>query len=104
MKTLRALWQRLRGLLRLQRVADDFAAELDSHVEMHVEDGVRAGLSAEEARRQALMKLGGLEQARQMYRERATLVWLENLVRDLRYTLRGFRRNRTGPERVNLKT
>lgn len=94
MKTLRALWQRLRGLLHPGRVDEDFAAEIESHVAMHVEDGVRAGLSAEEARRQALMKLGGLEQTRQAYRERATLVWFENLGRDVRYALRTLVRQR----------
>jgi predicted permease len=71
----------------------DFDAELESHVAMHTEDGVRAGLSPEEARRQALIKLGGAEQARQAMRERATLPWFESLVRDVRYALRGFARN-----------
>lgn len=94
MKMLRALWRRLRGLPRLDRMDEDFAAELQSHVTMHVEDGIRAGLSADEARRQALIKLGGLEQTRQAYRERATLVWLENLVRDGRYALRTLVRQR----------
>ena len=60
---------------------------------MHIEDGVRAGMSLEEARRQALIRLGGAEQTRQSYRERRTLPWLENLLRDTRYGLRGFRRS-----------
>jgi putative ABC transport system permease protein len=55
---------------------------------MHTEDGIRAGLSAEEARRQALIKLGGLEQTRQAYRERRTLLWVEGLMQDFRYGLR----------------
>ncbi len=93
MKALRAFWQRLRGLLRARRVDDDFAAELESHVAMHVEDGVRAGLSAEEARRQALIKLGGIEQVRQAYRERNTLPWVENLAQDICYVVRTLRRS-----------
>ena len=48
----------------------DFDAELESHVAMHTEDGIRAGLAPEEARRQALIRLGGAEQTRQAYRER----------------------------------
>jgi predicted permease len=72
---------------------DDFAAELESHVSMHTEDGIRAGLSHEEARRQALIALGGAEQTRQAYRERRTLPWLESVLRDARYALRGFLRN-----------
>jgi putative ABC transport system permease protein len=68
-------------------------AELESHVAMHTEDGVRAGLSDEEARRRALIQLGGTEQTRQAYRERATLPWMESLGFDVRYALRGFGRN-----------
>jgi ribulose bisphosphate carboxylase small subunit len=61
MRKLRALWMRLCGLFGARR-EDDFAAELESHVAMHTEDGIRAGLSPEEARRQALVRLGGVEQ------------------------------------------
>ena len=60
---------------------------------MDTEEGIRAGFSPDEARRQAIMRLGGAEQARQRYREQRTLPWFENLLRDLRYALRGFRRN-----------
>jgi len=93
MKALRAFWQQVRGLRHLQRVDADFAAELESHVAMHVEDGMRAGLTAEESRRQALIKLGGLEQTRQIHRERRTLLWVENLGQDLRYGMRTLRRS-----------
>jgi putative ABC transport system permease protein len=71
----------------------DFDTELESHLAMHIDDGVRAGLSPEEARRQALIKLGGAEQTRQAMRERRTLPWIETLVRDVRYALRGFGRS-----------
>ena len=67
---------------------DDFEAELASHLAMHIDDGIRAGLSSEEARRQALIRLGGAEQTRQAYRERRGLPWLETLARDLAYSLR----------------
>jgi len=93
MRGLRALWMRLRGLLAGRRDESEFEAELESHVAMHAEEGVRSGLNSEEARRQALIQLGGAEQTRQAYRERRTLPWLENLLRDVRYALRGFRRN-----------
>src|SRR6202012_1404388 len=57
-------------------------------ITMHIEDNLRAGLSAEEARRQALILLGGEEQARQAYRDRATLPLLESILQDVRFTLR----------------
>ncbi len=93
MRRIRALWMRLRGLLAGRREDGEFDAESESHVTMHIEDGVRAGMSPEEARRRALIGLGGAEQTRQSYRERRTLPWLENLLRDTRYGLRGFRRS-----------
>src|SRR5205823_1593911 len=64
-----------------------------AHIRMHTDDGVRAGLSEEEARRQALIRLGNAEQARQAYRERAGLPFLDTLMQDVRYALRGLRRN-----------
>ena len=93
MRKLRALWMRIFGLFGAGRKDGDFDDELESHLTMHTEDGVRAGMSPEEARRQALIRLGGSEQTRQSYRERRTLPWLENLLRDTRYALRGFRRS-----------
>ncbi len=92
MPKLRALIRRLSSFLHL-RNDSDFDAELSSHIDLHVEAGIREGLCEEEARRQALIRLGGAEQARQAYRERTTLPWLESLLRDVRYALRGFRRN-----------
>jgi len=83
-----ALFLRLRYPRIRDRATRDFDAELESHVAMHIEDGVRAGLTREEARRQALIRLGGAEQARQGYRERATLPWIESLARDIRYGIR----------------
>ena len=49
-------------------------------------------MSAEEARRAALLKLGGMEQTKQAYRERGTIPFVESLLHDLRYTLRQCRR------------
>ena len=93
MHKLRAWWLRVYGLFRPGHAEEDFSAELESHLALHTEDGIRAGLSPAEARRQALIRLGGAEQTRQAHRERRTLPWLESVLRDVRYALRGFRRN-----------
>ncbi len=92
MKQLRAFWLRLRGMMSGDPQNQEFAAELESHLAMHTEEGMCAGLSAEEARRRALMKLGGAEQTRQAYRERVTLPRLENILRDVNFALRQMRR------------
>jgi putative ABC transport system permease protein len=89
-RDLRALWLRL---VRGRSASSDFEAELQSHIEMHTDEGVRAGFTPEAARRAALLRLGGVDQARQSYRERATLAWLEAFRHDIRYALRGFRRS-----------
>jgi predicted permease len=74
------------------RAQDDFDAELESHVALHTDEGVRAGLTPEEARRQALIKLGGEEQARQAYRDRATLPPVESIWLDVHFALRQMRK------------
>ncbi|HXR38841.1 MAG TPA: ABC transporter permease [Terracidiphilus sp.] len=94
MRQLRAVILRLRGLFGSRHSEADFAAELESHVDLHTDAGIRAGLAPAEARRQALIRLGGAEQTRQAHRERRTLPWLEDLLHDLRYGLRMMVRNR----------
>lgn len=93
MRRLRALWVRLRGLQQSRRIDSDFAAELESHVAMHTEDGIRAGLSPQEARRRALLRLGGTEQVRQSYREQSTLPLVESFLRDAAYGFRSLAKN-----------
>jgi len=87
----RAFWMRVRGVF-VRRKAVEFDAELDSHIAMDMEARMRAGASKDEARREALMRLGGAEQAKQAYRERATLPPLESFLQDARFALRQMRR------------
>jgi predicted permease len=92
MKTLRAFLLRLAGTIQ-GGSRDRFAEELEGHLQMHTEDNVRKGMSATEARRDALMKLGGIEQTRELYHDRRTLPVLEVFLQDLRYGLRMLRKN-----------
>jgi predicted permease len=92
-RVLRALWFRLRGLMDPERMERDFAIELESHLELHIEDGLRAGLSPDDARRQALIKLGGMEQTKISYRERRGLPFVETLGQDVSYGTRILRKN-----------
>lgn len=85
MRSMRALWRRI---MHGRGADQEFEAELASHIEMHIDDAMRRGLSREEARREALIKLGGAEQTRQAYRERASLPWFENLQQDVRFGIR----------------
>jgi MacB-like periplasmic core domain len=93
MRRLRALLFRLAGLFRKERGERELAAEMESHLQMYIEDNLRAGVSPEEARRQALIKLGGVEQAKELYRERRGLPLLETLWQDVHYGARMLRKN-----------
>ena len=77
MRALRAWFVRFGGLFGKRRRDRELAAELESHLQMQIEDNVRAGMTPEEARRQALISLGGVEQAKEIYRDRRGLPWLE---------------------------
>lgn len=92
MRKIRAMWKRLLGLVRRSRADEDFSAELEAHLALHIDAGVRAGLSESGARRQALILLGGAEQIRQAHRDSRGILWLENFAQDVRYGLRTLRR------------
>ncbi len=88
MRRLRAAIARLIGLVSRERRERAFDDELDSHLQLHIDDNLRAGMSAEEARRRALLKLGGVESTRQAYRERSSVPLLEHSWQDLRFAVR----------------
>ncbi len=92
-RKLRAFGLRLIRLIHGVRAEDDFRAELESHVALHTDEGVRSGLTPEDARRQALIRLGGTEQTQQAHRERRGLPWLESLLRDIAYGVRTLRKH-----------
>jgi putative ABC transport system permease protein len=80
------------GLLNRKRREHEFAEELESHLAMHIDDNLRAGMSPEEARRQALIKLGGVTLTQELYREQGGLPMLETFWQDLRYSARMLRK------------
>jgi hypothetical protein len=80
MRQLRAWLVRLGGFFRRNRSERELAAEMESHLQMHIEDNLRVGMSAPEARRQALMKFGGVEQTKEIYRDRRGIPFLETLL------------------------
>ena len=66
MRAVRVWFARLGEPFFKRRRDAEFAAEMESHVQMHMEDGVRSGLAPEEARRQALIAFGGVEQVKKV--------------------------------------
>src|SRR5258707_13830034 len=84
---------RILALFRKRDLDADLDQELRSHLEMAVERKLRQGVSPEQARRQALLDLGGLEQTKQIYREQRGLPMIDTALQDLRYGVRMLRRN-----------
>jgi putative ABC transport system permease protein len=94
MRPLRATWIRFRNLFRTRQLNRDLDAELATHLELHIADNLRAGMSPAEARRQALIKLGGLDQTKGDYRSLLGFPWLDNLVRDAVFGFRMLVKNK----------
>jgi putative ABC transport system permease protein len=82
---LRSTLQRLLNSFRKNR---DIHAELQSHLQLQINDNLRAGHTPQEARRQALLKLGGLAQTKQLIHDQHTLPIAESFLRDLRQAAR----------------
>src|ERR1043165_406854 len=91
-----SLWiflSRLRGLFAKRKLEDELSGEIQSHIEMRVEDLVRQGMSPEEARYLELRRFGGVDQIKETYRDGRTLPFVETFFRDLRYGLRMLKRS-----------
>lgn len=93
MKRLRTWFLRIAGLIPNSKRERELADEIDSHLQMHIDDNMRAGMTLEEARRNALLKFGGMDAAVQSYREQSTVPFIESLAQDLRFALRQLRKN-----------
>jgi predicted permease len=93
MSRLTVLARRLRSLFRRGREDAETQDELRFHLEMETEKNLRAGLDPREARRRAHVRLGGVDAIREAVRDARGARPLEDLVRDLGYTVRGLRRN-----------
>jgi predicted permease len=83
---------RLRALFKGTVVDREIDDELRFHVERQVESYMRAGLDEGEAIRRARLEFGGIEQVKEDVRDARRTPWLDDLLRDIRYALRTFRR------------
>jgi predicted permease len=93
MGTLADLWRQIRSLGRRREFEDRLDDEIRFHVEQQIEKNRRAGMTPDEARRQALIRFGGVEQMRERTRDEFRAAPIENLARDVRYGLRSLRRH-----------
>jgi predicted permease len=90
---LRQLLLKFFALFRHNSLDRDHDCEVSSHLELAIEENLRHGMSPEEARRHALIQLGGLQQTKEHHRESRSLALLEVLFRDLVFGARMLRKN-----------
>jgi putative ABC transport system permease protein len=83
----------LRNLFYSRSVNEDLDQEVRSHLELLVEENLRAGMQPREARRAARIELGGIEQVKEQVREERVGSWLRSVTSDCRYGLRQLRKN-----------
>jgi predicted permease len=88
---------RLRFLIRQTLSKRRRQSELDEELQFHVEQStlanIVAGMSAQQAHRQALIGFGGVERTREQCHQQRPGWWMDTVMQDVRYALRGFRRN-----------
>lgn len=92
MRPLRRLFHQLTSWTTRRKDEQRLRAEIEEHLAMQTADNVRAGLSPDEARRQAVLKFGGVAAITEEYRERKTLPFLERFIQDTRHALRRLRK------------
>jgi predicted permease len=84
---------RLRSLFRRRQVDQELNEELHDHLEQKTAEYVAKGMTPQEARRHALIELGGAEQAKEKCRDTRRVNWIQDLVQDLRFGLRMLRKS-----------
>jgi putative ABC transport system permease protein len=85
-------WLRIRWFVRRGQIESGLAEEIGFHIERQTEENLRAGMTPRDAHRQALIKFGGVEQARESTRDQFRFGYVEDFLRDLRYGGRALRR------------
>src|SRR5580704_7015032 len=93
MSSLRRFAGRLRAFLSRRQLDNDLEAELAAHINLAIDEYIERGMTPQQARRQAILEFGGLQQAREHQREARGLMHLDIFIQDLKYTLRTLARD-----------
>jgi predicted permease len=93
MRALNRLFTRLLNFTARRRGDERLREEIESHIATQTEENIRAGMTPEEARRQACVKFGAVEAVRENYHAEEGLPFVENLLLDVRYALRVLRKS-----------
>jgi putative ABC transport system permease protein len=93
MRRLRGWVVRVSGLFSRQRQDRELDEEIEGHIQSHIEENLRLGMTPEEARRQAMIRLGGIEATKEAYRQQRGLPLLDVVFQDVLYGARMLRKN-----------
>ncbi|MGC2254070.1 MAG: ABC transporter permease [Candidatus Acidiferrales bacterium] len=93
MRFLRRFFTRLANFATRRRGDDRLKDEIEEHIALQTAENLRAGMPAAEARRQAMLKFGGVEPMKEEYRAEGGMVFIDTLLQDVRFALRMLRRN-----------
>src|SRR5580658_6121106 len=93
MRLLRRFFTRLGNLAVKRRHDERLKEEIEEHLALQTAENLRAGLPPVEARRQAMLKFGGVEAMKQDYRAERGLPLIEDFLQDLRFALRLLRKS-----------
>ncbi len=91
MRTMQKVRLRVRSLFRRRQVECELDAELRFHLDQQMEENIIAGMEPDDARRAALRAMGDLTQHQEECRDMRGVNWIENLLQDLRYSVRTLR-------------
>jgi putative ABC transport system permease protein len=94
MSMLREAIERIRSFFLKPQRDSELDAEMAAHLELATEENLQKGIPADEARRLAMIRFGGVTQAKEQQREARGLPWLDVLMQDVRFTLRTLGRDR----------
>jgi predicted permease len=89
------LIHRIAALFRRDSLDRELENEMAYHVELAIEENLKAGMTPQQARRQALVQFGGPQQAKENHRDSRSLPFIETTLQDLRYTFRTLRKDRS---------
>src|SRR5208282_856164 len=84
---------RLRSLFRRREADQELDEELRYHVECKTEEYIARGMTPQEARRAALIEMGGVERRKEECRETRRVNWIQDLLQDVRYGVRMLAKN-----------
>jgi hypothetical protein len=93
MRALRRFLTRVVNLAKGRAQDERLREEIEEHIALQTAENLRAGLSPIEARRQAMLKFGGVEAMKQDYRAERGLQFIETFLQDLRYAFRMLRKS-----------